>query len=315
MVESKLRQHDASWQKLPLAAWRDTRDTLHLWTQIVGKIRLGLSPTMNHWWNVPLYVSARGLTTSAMPCGDRTVEIHFDFLSHELVIEASDGEQLRIRLEPRSVKDFYENVMAALQAMKIDVHIRPIPTEIPNPIPFDRDTVHASYDAEYAQKFWLTIAAADRALQEFRSGFMGKSSPVHFFWGSFDLVVTRFSGRRAPPHGEVPNIPLSVVREAYSHEQASVGFWTGGNGYDDAGFFAYAYPEPPGFADAPVPSPAFYNKSMGEFVMPYEAVRTSAHPDALVRAFAQATYDAAAGLAHWNRMALERTAATPPLSI
>ncbi|MCL2777912.1 MAG: DUF5996 family protein [Polyangiaceae bacterium] len=300
---------EASWQKLPLAAWRDTRDTLHLWTQIVGKVRLGLCPSMNHWWNVPLYVSARGLTTAAMPCGHRTVEIHFDFLSHKLILDTSEGESRDIDLCPRSVKDFYEQTMAALRALNIDIRIRPIPVEIANPIPFDQDITHASYDADYAQRFWLTLAAADRVLQQYRSGFMGKSSPVHFFWGSFDLVVTRFSGRRAPPHGEVPNTPLSVVREAYSHEQQSCGFWTGGNGYDDAAFFAYAYPEPRGFADASVPSPAFYNKTMGEFVMPYEQVRTSNNPDALVRAFADATYDAAARLARWNRAALERAPA------
>lgn len=312
MGEMKKTVHEDAWPSLPLAAWRDTRDTLHLWAQMVGKIRLGLCPMVNHWWNVPLYVNGRGLTTSTIPYEDRSLEIHFDFVNHELVIETCDGARRTVALEPRTVKSFYEELMGKLHDLGIDVHIRTMPVEIANAIPFDQDEIHASYDAEYAHRFWLTLVAVDRVLQQFRGGFVGKASPVHFFWGSFDLVATRFSGRRAPPHGAVPNTPLSVVQEAYSHEQESCGFWTGGGGYDDAAFFSYIYPEPEGYAKAKVPAPAFFSETMREFLLPYETVRTSPDPASMVLSFAQSTYDAAADLAHWNRPALERSARPIP---
>jgi hypothetical protein len=294
------------WPSLPLAEWQDTCATLHMWTQIVGKIRLALTPLVNHWWNVPLYVGTRGLTTSPMPYGSGTFEILFDFLAHELRIEVCDGSSRTLPLAPRSVADFYRETMAALSDLDIDVQIWTTPVEVPDPIPFERDTVHHIYDTHHAQRFWRALVQADRVLTEFRSRFLGKVSPVHFFWGSFDLAVTRFSGRPAPPHPGAPNVADSVTREAYSHEASSCGFWPGGFGYD-ASFYAYAYPQPEGFAEYQVqPSEAFYSKELGEFMLPYEAVRSASSPEQTLLSFLQSTYEAAADLAKWDRASLER---------
>jgi hypothetical protein len=300
---------DTTLPSLPLAAWQDTYETLHLWTQIVGKIRLTLAPQINHWWHSTLYLTPRGLTTSAMPYGTRFVEISFDFLDHHLKIETSDGITRTIALAPRSVADFYQDVMGTLRAMGIDVRIWTMPQEIQDAIPFEQDETHAAYDPEYAQRFWRIIVQADRVMTAFRSRFIGKSSPVHFFWGSFDLAVTRFSGRRAPEHpGGVPNMADWVTREAYSHEVSSCGFWPGGGEVVNPVFYAYAYPTPEGFKDYPIqPKEAFYSSEMGEFILPYEAVRQADNPDEMLLTFLQSTYDAAANLGNWDRAALERT--------
>jgi hypothetical protein len=261
---------------------------------------------VNHWWNVPLYVSTRGLTTSPVPYGGGTFEILFDFLAHELRIEACNGEVRTVALAPRSVASFYRETMAALSGLGIEARIWTTPVEVPDPIPFERDETHHAYDPEYAQRFWRVLVQADRVLKDFRAGFLGKVSPVHFFWGSFDLAVTRFSGRPAPPHPGAPNVADSVTREAYSHEVSSCGFWPGGFGFD-AVFYAYAYPSPDGFAEYPVrPGEAYYSTELGEFVLPYEAVRAASAPDETLLSFFQTTYDAAADLAKWDRAALER---------
>jgi uncharacterized protein DUF5996 len=276
-----------------------------MWTQIVGKVRLALAPLVNHWWSVVLYVNSRGLTTSAIPCGERALEIQFDFLKHVLEVKVSDGSLRTLALAPRSVADFYHEFMDALVSLGIRVKIWPMPVEIPNPIRFDLDRVHNSYDPAHAQRFWRTLLCVDSVFNEFRARFIGKSSPVHFFWGSFDLAVTRFSGRRAP---ERPGAD-KMTREAYSHEVISVGFWPGNEGVIDAAFYAYAAPEPVGFSTAPIrPAAAFYDKKMSEFFLPYEEVRRSANPRATLLDFAQSTYDAGASLGHWDRAALERTA-------
>jgi hypothetical protein len=271
-----------------------------MWTQVVGKIRLALTPLVNHWWNVPLYVSTHGLTTSPIPYGAGSFEMLFDFLDHRLRIETSDGATRSMALAPRPVAEFYRETMAALSGLGIEVSIWTTPVEVPDPIPFEQDEMHRSYDPEHAQRFWRVLAQADRVLTEFRARFLGKVSPVHFFWGSFDLAVTRFSGRPAP------NVSDSVTREAYSHEVSSAGFWPGGGAFD-ALFYAYAYPEPDGFQQYPVqPTEAFYSKDLGEFVLPYEAVRNAPSPDEALMAFLQSTYEAAADLADWDRAALER---------
>jgi len=295
------------WPALVYEEWKDTLATVHLWTQIVGKIRLRLTPLVNHWWNVTLYVTPRGLTTSAMPYGDgRWFSIDFNFLGHRLEIAGCDGELDGFALRPMSVAAFYEELMGGLHALGFDVRINRKPNEIADAVPFDRDTTHASYDPTYVERFFRALLQADRLCKEFRASFLGKASPVHFFWGSFDLAVTRFSGRRAPPHpGGIPNMPDSATREAYSHEEHSVGFWPGGPGAE-AAFYAYAYPEPPGFARAPVLPPGFWYDGLREFLLPYEATRTSTDPDATVLSFFNATYDAAADLAKWDRAALER---------
>lgn len=295
------------WPDLPYDAWKESCATLHLWTQIVGKIRLAQTPWLNHSWHVPLYVTARGLTTSPIPHGDRAFEIAFDFVDHVLAIATSDGAGRQVALKPQTVADFHAAVMAALDELGLAVRIDQRPNEIPDAIPFGRDRTHASYDAEYAHRFWRALLQADRVLKQFRTGFLGKCSPVHFFWGSFDLAVTRFSGRRAPPHpGGVPNLPDSVVREAYSHEVSSAGFWPGGGGVDYAAFYAYAYPEPQGFRSAAVrPKAAFFSEALGEFLLPYDAVRTAPDPDAALLAFLESTYAAAAEAGHWDRTALE----------
>src|SRR6266478_1551044 len=294
-----------SWPALPLEAWQDTRDTVHMWTQVVGKVRLALSPLINHWWEVPLYVSARGLSTSAIPYRGGVFEAEFDFLDHNLVIRTSEGSSKTIPLVPRSVADFYKQFMAALASLGIEVKIWHMPVEIPNPIAFDRDTQHASYDREYAFRFWRILVLVNTIFEEFRSGFVGKNSPVHFFWGSFDLAVTRFSGRRAPPREGAD----SITREAYSHEVISAGFWPGGGDIKGAAFYAYAAPEPPGFAQIPVrPAEAFYHPQMKEFILMYDDVRRSDSPQGRLLEFLQSTYDAGADLGKWNRKELEKAA-------
>ncbi len=299
------------WPELPpLAAWQDTCATLHLWTQVVGKVRLALGPRINHWWGVALYVTPRGLTTSAMPYAAGTVEIEFDFARHTLRVETSEGGTQAFALEAMPVADFYRKTMAALRALGVEADVWPVPVEMEDVIPFEDDTEHASYDPEAVHAFWRALVQADRVFTDFRARFVGKSSPSHFFWGAFDLAVTRFSGRTAPPHpGGYPNVADWVMEEAYSHEVASAGFWPG-TGLGEAAFYAYAYPQPDGFAEREVePEAAYFHDDLGEFVLPYEAVRTAADPDATLLAFLQSTYEAAADLAAWDRPALERAAA------
>ena len=297
-----------SWPSLPYEEWKDTRATLHLWTQIVGKIRLAQAPWTNHSWHVALYVTSRGLTTSPMAYGSRTFEIAFDFLDHELRIQTGEGAVESLRLEPRTVADFYHEVIGRLRALGLDITVRTLPCEIPDVIPFERDQEHATYDAAHATRFWQALVQADRVLKEFRSRFVGKASPVHFFWGGFDLAVTRFSGRRAPPHpGGVPNMADWVARDAYSHEVSSCGFWPGGPDIPQPVFYAYAYPEPEGFQAAPVRPPAArYNTDLGEFLLPYDEVRQASSPDAMLLEFLQSSYEAAADCGAWDRVALER---------
>jgi hypothetical protein len=292
--------------ELPYDSWKDTLATLHMWTQMVGKIRLSLSPLVNHWWNVPLYVTSRGLTTSPMPYGSRTLEICFDFIDHKLIIETSDGEIRELALKPQSVADFYQLLMKTLSQLGMPVSIWTRPCEQPEEltIPFEKDTVHKSYDAEAAHKFWEILVWADSVFKEFRASFVGKASPAHFFWGSFDLAVTRFSGRRAPDR---PGADF-ITREAYSHEVSSAGFWPGGGDIKGPAFYSYAAPEPAEFAERRVnPSDAYYHPVMKEFVLMYDNVRTAESPNAELLAFLQSTYEAAADLGHWDRDALERS--------
>jgi Family of unknown function (DUF5996) len=298
------------WPDLSLDAWSQACDTLHLWTQIVGKVRIALTPLINHWWNATSYVTSRGLIAPAMPYRGRTLDVIFDFLEHRLVIETSDGKHETIALRPMTVADFYAAFMAALRRLDIDVHIWTVPSEIEHAIPFDQDRTHAQYDPVYARRFWLALVHTHRVMTEFRARFLGKASPVHFFWGSFDLAVTRFSGRTAPPpQGATPNVAARVMAEAYSHECSSCGFWPGNGGYGRAAFYVYAYPEPEGYGDARLVTPgAFYDKNVGQFILPYDAMREAADPDALLLGFLQETYAAAADLAHWDREALERGA-------
>jgi hypothetical protein len=291
------------WPELPLDSWRESYATLHIWTQIVGKIRLRLTPLVNHWWNVPLYVTARGLTTSRIPYGERAFELRFDFLAHELVLESNDGTVKRLALRPMTVADFYRGCLEMARSAGFEVSVWRMPVEIPDPIPFDEDRVHHSYDPERVERFWRILLSVDAVLQKFRSRFIGKSSPVHFFWGSFDLAVTRFSGRRAP---ERPGAD-SITREAYSHEVCSVGFWPGGSGVSGPAFYAYAAPEPEGFRAASVqPTGARYDAGLGEFLLMYDEVRSAASPSAALLAFCQSTYEAAANPGKWDRTALER---------
>ncbi|OLE37666.1 MAG: hypothetical protein AUI36_26430, partial [Cyanobacteria bacterium 13_1_40CM_2_61_4] len=287
--------------------WKDTYATLHMWTQIVGKIRLAQTPLLNHWWNVTLYVTSRGLTTSAMPYDDRIFEIDFDFMDHNLLIRSSDGGSKAVRLYPRSVADFYRETLAALQSLRIPVTIWTTPVEVEDRTPFEQDQKHAAYDPEYAQRVWRILLQTSRVLTEFRSRFIGKVSPVHFFWGAFDLALTRFSGRRAPAHPGAPNLARFVAVEAYSHEVSSCGFWPGGGPVDMPVFYAYAYPEPEGFKEYAIhPAEAFYHPEMREFLLPYEVVRTAKSPDQVLLAFVQSAYEAAANLAKWDRGQLER---------
>ena len=296
------------WPSLPLEAWSDTCATLHRWTQIAGKIRLAQSPWVNHSWHVTLYVTATGLTTSPIAHGTRAFQIDFDFIRHQLVVNASDGGQGGFALQPQSVAAFYRRLMEQLARLGLPVHIVAKPNEVPDPIPLDQDETHRAYDAEYAHRFWSALVQADRVFKRFRARFIGKCSPVHFFWGAPDLAVTRFSGRPAPQHpGGVPNLPDRVAREAYSHEVSSCGFWPGGGAIAYPAFYAYAYPEPAGFRTAPVaPGAAFFSTDLGEFVLPYDAVRQAPSPDDTLLSFLQSTYDAAANLAGWDRAALER---------
>ncbi len=292
-----------AWPALPLEAWQDTYATLHMWTQIVGKVRLAQSPLINHWWEVPFYVSGRGLTTSVIPYQHGVFEVEFDFLHHQLIIQTSQDQVKTIALAPRSVADFYKEFMAALAGLGIEVQVWRMPVEVPNPVAFDLDTQHAAYDPEYGTRFWRILLTVDSIFKEFRSGFIGKNSPVHFFWGSFDLCVTRFSGRRAPPR-EGADL---VTREAYSHEVISAGFWPGGGEMKGAAFYTYAAPEPSGYGQSAVrPAKAFYHSGMKEFFLMYDDVRTDPSPRAALLAFLQSTYDAGASLAKWDREELER---------
>lgn len=297
------------WPELDYDAWRETSETLHLWTQIVGKVRLAQEPWLNHSWHVTLYVTARGLSTSVMSHGTRVFEIEFDFVSHLLHIRTADGAERRIPLEPQSVAAFHDAVLGAMADLGVPVRINDMPNEIADATPFSQDFEHAAYDADYANRFWRVLLQTDRILKQFRTGFIGKSSPVHFFWGSFDMAVTRFSGRPAPIHpGGFPNLPDSVTREAYSHEVSSAGFWPGA-GLGHPAFYSYAYPVPDGFADAEVqPAAAAWNADFGQFLLPYDAVRTADDPDATLLAFLQSSFDAAARTGGW---ALDDLVCTP----
>ena len=296
-----------AWPSLPLEAWSDTCATLHMWTQIVGKIRLAQSPWINHSWHVTLYVTPRGLTTSPIPYGNRTFQIDFDFIGHELIIQSSDGGVAGFALQPQSVAAFYRRLQNEMAKLDLRVNINEKPNEIADPIPFDQDESHKAYDSVYANRFWRVLVQADRVFKEFRARFVGKCSPVHYFWGAPDLAVTRFSGRPAPQHpGGVPHLPDRVAREAYSHEVSSCGFWPGGAPVAYPVFYSYAYPEPSGFFSAPVrPGAAFYSKDLREFILPYDAVREAESPDETLLDFLQATYEAAANLANWDRDFLE----------
>ena len=289
----------AMWPALPLEQWQPTRDTVHLWTQIVGKTRLALEPRLNHWWNSSLYVSARGLTTCLMPYTGHGVEIEFDFIRHELTLTTTQGATRRMELVPRTVADFYAEYRSHLHDLGIDVVINKMPNEIPEVVPFDADTAHADYDAEAMHRFWLSLVSAHRVMTKFRAGFRGKASPVHFFWGAFDLAVTRFSGRPAPRHpGGIPNCPDWVMTEAYCREVSSCGYWPGGAA--EGIFYSYAYPAPDGFSDQPVtPDAAYYDEELGEFVLPYAAVRAASAPDAYLRSFLNSTFEAAYRQAGW----------------
>ena len=303
-----MSQHSDTWPALPLEAWSDTLATLHMWTQVVGKVRLVQSPWVNHSWHATFYVTARGLSTSPIPYGTRTFEMEFDFIAHQLAIRTGEGRAHQIPLEPQSVATFYARLMDALRTLDLSVKIYARPNEVPEAIPFEQDEIHRSYDREYASRFWRVLVQADRVLKIFRSRFAGKCSPVHFFWGAADLAVTRFSGRPAPEHpGGIPNLPDRITREAYSHEVSSCGFWAGGGPIPYPAFYSYAYPEPAGFSTAAVrPDRAFYSQDFHEFILPYDDVRLAASPDDTLLEFLQTTYDAAAALAAWDRASLER---------
>ena len=293
----------SNWPALPLDEWRDTRDTLHRWTQIIGKIRMELTPLVNHWWNVPLYVTARGLTTSVIPLGDRWLDMEFDFVAHALHIRTNDGVERDVALAPRTVADFHDEVFAVLRSMNIRCSIWPVPVECENRIPLDRDEEHRSYDAEYAQRFWRALAMSHAVFAKFRAEFIGKCSPVHFWWGGFDMSVTRFSGRRAPERPDAD----AMTREAYSHEVSSVGLWFGDDRLGRATFYSYAAPEPEGFRSAHVsPNAAYYNESLGGFYLHYDDLLASTDREQTLLDFCHATYDAAADLGKWDRQSLER---------
>ncbi len=298
-----MTSREEHWPALPLEPWRDTYATLHMWAQIVGKTRLALAPHENHWWQVTMYVTPRGLTTSSIPTGERTFSAELDFIDHILVLRTSDGATRAMPLMPRTVADFYEEYVRALRSLGIEPRIHPVPVEVEVAIPFAEDTTHASYDPDAANRHWRVLVQADRVLKRYRGRFLGKSSPVHFFWGGFDLATTRFSGRTAPRHrGGVPNCPDWVIVEAYSHECSSAGFWPGGGAVAEPSFYAYAYPEPPGYRTHPVrPAAARYDETMGEYLLPYDAVRTAANPDETLMEFLESTYEAAAVNGEWNR--------------
>ena len=299
----------AAWPELPVAAWEGTRDTFQLWTQIIGKVRMANAPLTNHWWNVPLYVSARGLTTSLIPYGGRSFQIDFDLIDHRLDVVATDGARRSVALEPRSVADFYREVMRCLDELGLSTPIWTMPVEIPDAVPFELDQTHASYDADRVHAYWLALVEMERVFEVFRARFVGKVSPVHLFWGALDLAVTRFSGRPAPLHpGGAPHCGPEVMWEAYSHEVSSAGYWPGPDG--EGVFYSYAYPQPEGYADAAVrPDAAGWDAALGEFTLPYTVVRTAADPDAVLLEFLQSTYEAAADAAGWDRAALERPGA------
>src|SRR6266849_3955935 len=307
MISPQNKSRDQIWPALPFSEWSETCATLHMWTQIVGKVRLALTPWTNHSWHVTLYVTARCLTTSPIPHGARIFEIEFDFIDHKLSIATADGARREIPLLPRSVSEFYHALMSILHELNLPVAINTTPNELPDPITFERDEMHRAYDRLYANRFWRVLVQADRVFKEFRSRFCGKCSPVHFFWGSFDLAVTRFSGRPAPAHpGGVPHLPDAITREAYSQEVSSLGFWPGNASAPMPIFYSYAYPEPPGFADAKIqPEAASYHEKLREFILPYDAVRTAESPDEVLLNFAQSTYAAASKLGKWDRAALE----------
>jgi hypothetical protein len=293
------------WLALPIAAWSDSCATLQLWTQIVGKVRLALMPPINHSWQVTLYPTVRGLTTGIMPYGSRTLQIDFDFFDHQLLVQTSDGARTTVPLHNMTTADFYAKVMAALDALGTPVKIWPVPSEIAQPIPFDHDTTHHSYDPEYVQRFWRILLQTTRVFTIFRARFTGKVSPIHLFWGALDLACTRFSGRPAPEHPSMPGLPDRITRDAYSHEVSSCGFWPGAPGIEPM-FYSYAYPEPPGYRQSPIaPAPASFSEQFGEFTLPYEALRQSPNPDAALLEFLQTTYEAAADCAKWDRPALE----------
>jgi uncharacterized protein DUF5996 len=301
-----------AWPDLPYATWHETAATLQLWTQIVGKVRLMLTPWLNHSWQVPLYVTARGLGTSPIPFDGEIFEMEFDFIRHCLAIRTSRGEEATLPLEPRTVADFSADVMALLKGMGITVSINDVPNEVSHPIRFSLDRTHAAYDAAAAQRFWRALIQADRIFKLFRTGFLGKASPVHFFWGSFDLAVTRFSGRKAPLHpGGVPGLPDAVTQEAYSHQVSSAGFWPGNEAFPQPAFYSYAYPEPVGFRDRPVTAGAAFDAKLGEFILLYDKIRAAANPDALLLDFLSTTYVAAAEAGGWDRAALECSLGIP----
>lgn len=300
---SRVATNEMLWPVLPWGEWAATADTLHMWTQIVGKTRLALTPLQNHWWNVPLYVTAHGLGTSAMVCGDDVLDIEFDFVAHGLHLRLGSGAEKVMKLKPRTVADFYREYLDCLKELGVEVTIWPMPTEVANPIQFDLDTEHKSYDAEYAHRFWQVLVNAEKVFREWGTGFLGKVSPAHFFWGSFDLAVTRFSGRPAPPRVGAD----SIQREAYSHEVISAGFWPGNGGYGAAAFYCYAAPVPEGLSEVRVrPDAAAWDKALGEFIFKYDAVRAQASPEGALMEFLQSAYAAAADVAKWNRAALER---------
>lgn len=303
---------EALWPELAYQSWRDTAVTLHLWTQIVGKIRLALTPWLNHSWQVPLYVTSRGLGTSPIPAGREVLEMEFDFIAHRLRVHTSLGAERALVLEPQSVAEFYGQLITELHHLGIPVSIREMPNEVADPIPFSKDDRHRSYDAAAVHAFWRVLIQADRLFKQFRSGFLGKASPVHFFWGSFDLAVTRFSGRNAPLHpGGVPGLPDAVTREAYSHEVSSAGFWPGNDAFPTAAFYSYAYPEPVGFRDRAVAPGAYFDEQLAEFILPYDTVRSAADPDGLVLDFLSKAYEAAADAASWDRERLECSPGAP----
>jgi hypothetical protein len=304
--EARMSTPEVLWPELPYRNWRDTAVTLQLWTQIVGKIRLALTPWLNHSWHVPLYVTSRGLGTLAVPAGREILELEFDFIAHRLRVRTSLGAERVLLLAPQSVSEFYRGLISQLLELGIDVSIHEMPNEVADPVPLPKDDSHGSYDAAAAHAFWRVLIQADRIFKQFRTGFLGKASPVHFFWGSFDLAVTRFSGRGAPLHpGGIPGLPDAVTREAYSHEVSSAGFWPGNDAFPAAAFYSYAYPEPIGFRDRAVTAGAYFDEKLGEFILPYETVRRAADPEGLVLDFLATTYEAAADTAHWDRGRLE----------
>jgi Family of unknown function (DUF5996) len=308
MTSEIAQSTSGDWPDLPLSEWAGTCATLHLWTQVIGKIRLARAPMVNHWWQAPLYVTCRGLTTSPMPFGSTSFQIDFDFIDHTLKILTSKGEVETVVLGPRTVADFYTEVMGRLRGLGLETRIWTMPVEIAEAIPFEQDKTHASYDPDYVTRFWRVLVQVDRVLTRFRGQFLGKVSPVHFFWGSFDMAVTRFSGRRAPRLSSAsPNLGAWVMQEAYSHEVSSCGFWPGNGGFGKAAFYSYAYPEPEGFASAPVfPDATYYDQELGQHILPYDAVRQARSPDDDLMRYLISTYEAAADLGHWDRTVLER---------